>query len=529
MTCSFNLLDEPWIPVQFSGGERREVGLLELFNRSNDISTLTETSPPNLIALYRLLLAITHRALVQAKGSWKDKDRADWYRKGLPFDALSGYLEQWRDRFWMFHPEHPFMQVAALANADETRDKTKPWTQITLDSANGNAPVVFDHSVDTVPTAISPAQALRNLLGFLQFTPGGLVKVIRGSDKAGALANTAAAVPLGQTLNQTLCLALHPSSRASEFDLPAWECAPPSLAALNADSCLATGPCDRYTRLSRAVLFLQEANTSGIQHIRFAAGLALADDANAPDPMASYRIGTNAPVRLSFTEGRAVWRDLPSLMPDSSGKFAIPASILAWAATLHEAMGTWDAEVQVLVAGLASDKAKLLRWRSERFILPAPLLLNPDAGLQLRLHLKVADDTWFRLRGIAAEMIADTMPDPASKDTRTRARTMLDAGPCAAVYFANAERALPHLMRQIASGDIDDADSQWRDTLAASAQTAWDATYRSLGRSAAAIRAEAQVHFKLRLLLRELRKETAGSTEPAGKATSSTQAEEVYP
>lgn len=528
MTSRFNLLDEPWIPVQFRDGERRAVGLLELFDRPSDVTTLCEPSPPNLIALYRLLLAITHRALFQAKGNWKDKDRADWYRSGFPHDALRAYLEQWRDRFWLFHPEYPFMQVAALAAATETRDKVKPWTQIALDSANGNAPVVFDHSVDTVPSAISPAQALRNLLGFLQFTPGGLVKVIRGSDKGGALANTAAVMPLGQTLNQTLCLALHPSNRASEYDLPAWECAPPTIAALSADSRLATGSCDRYTRLSRAVLFAPEDNTDGLRHIRFAAGLALADDDNAPDPMASHRIGTNGPVRLSFTEGRAVWRDLSSLVPDASGKSAIPASILAWAAALHAAMGTWDAEVPVLVAGLASDKAKLLRWRSELFSLPAPLLLNPDAGLQLRQQLKAADDAWFRLRGIAVDMIAETMPDPSSKDTRSRARAVLDTGTCAAVYFSNAERSLPRLLQRIGNDQIDEADRLWRNALAVSAQAAWHAAYRSQGPSTATIRAEARVHSKLRLLLRELRGETGNDPKPTDEPQSSIQAEEVH-
>ena len=528
MTCSFNLLDEPWIPVQLSGGEYRELGLLELFDRAGDIVALAETSPPNLIALYRLLLTITHRALVQAKGNWKDKERAEWYRKGLPDDALRGYLERWRDRFWLFHPEYPFMQVAALSEAEETREKAKPWTQIALDSANGNAPVVFDHSVDTEPSAISPAQALRNLLGFLQFTPGGLVKVIRGSDKAGALANTAAVVPLGATLNQTLCLTLHPSNRASEYDLPAWESAPPTAAALSADSRSATGACDRYTRLSRAVLFIPENDTPDIRRIRFAAGLALADDANAPDPMASYRIGTNGPVRLSFNEGRAIWRDLSSLMPDSGGKQAIPASVLAWAAALHEAMGEWDAKVPVLVAGMASEKAKLLRWRSERFALPAPLLLNPDAALLLRQQLKAADDAWFRLRGIASDMIAQTMPDPASKDTRTRARAVLDTGAGAAAYFAAAERALPRLLQQIANGDIDGADIQWRKILIAATQAAWDTVYRSLGQSAEAIRAEAQTHFKLRLLQRELHGEAAGSAQQTDK-TQIRPAEEVYP
>src|SRR5690606_17102909 len=112
------------------------------------------------------------------------------------------YLEHWRERFWLFHPECPFMQVAVLAEAEETRDKRKPWTQIALASANGNTPVVFDHAFDGAPTAIRPAAAVGTLLGFLQFAPGGLVKALRDSDKAGALANTAAVLPLGTNLAQ---------------------------------------------------------------------------------------------------------------------------------------------------------------------------------------------------------------------------------------------------------------------------------------------------------------------------------------
>src|SRR5690606_17063892 len=200
MKGTFNLLDEPWLAVRLHDGRVRELGLLELFERAGEISALAETSPPSLIAQYRLLLAITHRAITQAQARWADTERLHWYQEGLPLAAIRAYLERWRERFWLFHPQHPFMQVAALAEAEETRDKLKPWTQISLASANGNAPVVFDHSCDLAPRSIGAAEALRTLLGFLQFTPGGLVKTLRDSDKAGALANTAAVMPLGDTL-----------------------------------------------------------------------------------------------------------------------------------------------------------------------------------------------------------------------------------------------------------------------------------------------------------------------------------------
>ena len=123
-TPAFNLLDEQWIPVRSLYGEVREVSLSSALLDSADYGALAETAPPNLIALFRLLLAVLHRALTLHHGPWKDVDRARWYREGLPAEPIRAYLEQWRDRFWLFHPEYPFMQVAALADAPETRCDT---------------------------------------------------------------------------------------------------------------------------------------------------------------------------------------------------------------------------------------------------------------------------------------------------------------------------------------------------------------------------------------------------------------------
>ena len=164
---AFNLLDSPWLPVRYLDGRNAELGLLAVFEQAAQIEGLAETSPPNLVALYRLLLAITHRALTRQLGHWNDRDRARWYTQGLPAGAVADYLAHWRDRFWLFHAEHPFMQVAALASADETRDRLKPWTQVALESANGNSPVVFDHALDTDPPLMEAAVVFRHLQSYL--------------------------------------------------------------------------------------------------------------------------------------------------------------------------------------------------------------------------------------------------------------------------------------------------------------------------------------------------------------------------
>jgi len=501
MSESFCLLDEPWLAVRMHDGQVRELGLLELFERASEISALAETSPPSLIAQYRLLLAITHRAISQAQGRWRDAERLRWYQDGLPLAAIRDYLQHWRERFCLFHPQYPFMQVAALADSEATRDRLKPWTQISLASANGNAPVVFDHSCDLTPRNIGAADALRTLLGFLQFTPGGLVKTLRDSDKAGALANTAAVMPMGDSLAQSLCLALHPPTQTGHEDLPAWERSAPSIAQLQGDPELASGPNDRYTRQSRAVLLLRD-DDQRLQWIRFAAGLALGDDVQAPDPMASYRAGSNSLVRLSFTEGRALWRDLPALLPDAEGKASQPAAVLEWAANLQFYLG--NGVQPLLIAGLASDQAKLLRWRSERIALPAKLLASPDHANELRRYVRDAEELFTALRKLATGMLAETLPDPGSKDTWARARSLIDAGPAGALYFASAERHLGRVMALLGNDELDEAEALWRQSLHDAAREAWQAVLAGLGRGAKALRAEARHYPRLQGLLAPL-------------------------
>ncbi len=504
--AAFNLLDEPWIPVRTLSGVVTNASLTEVLLNARTYAGVAVTSPPAFVALHRVLLAMVHRALTMRHARWSDNDRARWYRDGFPETALRAYLGEWRERFWLFHPTNPFMQVAALATCEKTRDKVKPWTQIALEAANGNAPVLFAHSLDHRPDAISYADACLHLLGFLQFTPGGLVKVLRTSDKAGPLANTAAVLPLGTTLLESLVLALHPFDARRPDDRPAWESDATTVEELAADATVAAGYDDAYTRLSRSVLLLPESDGYGTRYLLFAEGVALEQEDTAPDPMVCYRINKDGkPVRVTFREGRAVWRDLPALLPDPVRAQDVPPSILGWAANLHQTMGLEGTTVGTVVAGVTSDQAKLVRWRMERLNLPSMLLTNPAAAQELRRLIRLADERFSLLRSICADMIASTMPDASHKDTRSRARSAFDNGPAASAYFSTVERAVPALMQRIAAEDIEAAWTEWSNSLIAAAEQGWTATRRSVGDSAKVFRAEALVRPRYAAFLSSLR------------------------
>ena len=505
MNRSFNLLDEPWLPVRLQDGRVCDLGLLGLFERSSEISTLAETAPPSLIAQYRLLLAITHRALSRVQGRWTDADRARWYQDGLPVEAIRDYLEHWRERFWLFHPQQPFMQVAALADEPETQTRF-PAFSIRVDQLYGHE--MFNHRVYSKEPQ-HPAGLLRDLLGYYQFVPGGFFpgKKLKSSDKAGPLVNTAAVLPVGKCLDKTLCLSMHPCTPPTHEDLPSWERRPPTIAELRAEPTLATGPNDRYTRVSRSVLLLPDEDGL-VKEVMLAAGLALADDISAPDPMASYRFGSNNFVRLSFQEGRAFWRDLPALVPSAEGKASHPAAVLAWAANLHASISFSLVEQPLLVAGLSSDQGKLLRWRSEQIVLPAILLADPDRAEFIRTLVRQAETLFDDIRTISVGAYVDALPDIGRKESWARARSLFDSGPAAALYFASAERSLGQVMVLLGSGDLanlDKSEALWQQVLLAAAKSTWQAVREGLGRSPRAMRADAKLYPRLLARLRPLR------------------------
>jgi CRISPR system Cascade subunit CasA len=502
MNPHYNLLDEPWLPVRLADGGVAHLGLLEVFQRGGEVVALAETAPPGLVAEYRLLLAIVHRALVRSLGTWKDQDRVRWYRHGLPVADIEAYLNHWRDRFWLFHAEHPFMQVAALAACDETAE---PFAANTVSLELFFGTEMFNQGVYNMDPW-QPADLLRSLLGYMQFVPGGFFpgKKLRSSDKAGALANTAAVVPVGESLVQTLCLGLHASPLLGQpqDDLPAWERHALTLTQLRGAPVHASGPNDRYTRQSRSVL-LQREEDGRVRWLRFAAGWALAEDPQAPDPMECYRPGSDGLVPVGFTDGRALWRDLPALVPAPQDGYQA-AAVVQRAAGLHQVMGSDGQHLQsLLVAGLASNKAKLLRWRQEHVLLPRQLLVDPARALDLRDHMALAETVHQQLKRLATDLVAATLPDPGSKDTRIRARDSLDCGPLSRSYFAAAERALPSLMDKIAADRPEEALTFWHGALRQAAEQAWRRLVALLGMSARALQAEARLGPRLHGLLRK--------------------------
>lgn len=129
----FNLLDEPWIRVRRPDCSVEEVSLKTLFAHAHEYEDLAGETPAQDLAMLRLLLAVLH--CVFSRKNEKGEDRplslnvlkskalreeavrrwgALWELRRFPYEPIDEYLEQWRHRFWLFHEDRPFWQVASV-------------------------------------------------------------------------------------------------------------------------------------------------------------------------------------------------------------------------------------------------------------------------------------------------------------------------------------------------------------------------------------------------------------------------------
>ncbi|MBR2719217.1 MAG: type I-E CRISPR-associated protein Cse1/CasA [Clostridia bacterium] len=118
----FNLLYEPWVRVMRSDATVEEISLLHVLTHAHEYRSLAGEMPTQDIAMLRLLLAVLHAVFTRVDehgdpaplknmDNALDRWQALWERGSIPAKPVEDYLQQYEDRFWLFHPERPFWQA----------------------------------------------------------------------------------------------------------------------------------------------------------------------------------------------------------------------------------------------------------------------------------------------------------------------------------------------------------------------------------------------------------------------------------
>ena len=126
----FNLTEEPWIKVMMPDCRMREVSLPDVLIHAHEYRDLSGEMKAQDVAILRMLIAVVHTIFTRVDISGDiapvedEKDALErwkslWDLKHFPEEPVKDYLQKWKERFWLFHPERPFYQVATLGKATE--------------------------------------------------------------------------------------------------------------------------------------------------------------------------------------------------------------------------------------------------------------------------------------------------------------------------------------------------------------------------------------------------------------------------
>jgi len=325
----FDLTREPWLPVLRGDGGNDVLSLREVFAQAGELRRLVGDLPTQEFALMRLLLAILHDAIDGPKdlGAWEEL-----WESGLPVQRVEKYLEKYRDRFDLLHPDTPFLQTPTLRTA---KDEVSPLDKIVADVPNG-APF-FTMRARGVER-LDFAEAARWVVHAQAFDTSGIksgavgdprVKSGKGYPQGPAWAgNLGGVLAEGGDLRETLLLNLiafdTTTLRVDPRDRPVWAQEVPTAQPMDEVEAARRpyGPRDLYTWPSRRIRLAFDAD--GVHGVVLAYGDSLAPNNRFDrEPMTAWRRSPAQEKKLRLPQvylprghdpTRAVWRGLGALI-----------------------------------------------------------------------------------------------------------------------------------------------------------------------------------------------------------------------
>lgn len=187
MQKQFCLVTEPWIKVIDLQGEVKELSLKNAFAQAHEIRCLAGELPNQDFAVLRFLLAILQTVMYRYEPDGTEKLLTEpedalrrwktvWEDKKLPETVVDKYLEEWKERFYLFHPDHPFYQVPGIEGMGTS---ISPGRMIAAVGESDNKARIFGTYSTRGKNGITDAELTRWILHFQAYDTKS-TKIIRG-------------------------------------------------------------------------------------------------------------------------------------------------------------------------------------------------------------------------------------------------------------------------------------------------------------------------------------------------------------
>ncbi len=425
---TYNLLDEPWLPVRWLGNAPSSaVGLRQALLRAHEIAELATDNPLETLALNRLLAGLA--ASVFPGMVEEDEWTRLWEQGQFDDRQCEDYFNEYVDRFDLLSATRPF-----FGHPQTDAKEVSPVSRLLHAAASGNNAVLFNHDLDCQPQPMTLAEAARAVVCTQAAALGGGIaqpfNLCHAPLVGGAFFWLRGAVGEISTLFRALLLNLSPTPEVwgGGPDKPTWEAEKPPVPTKRDVG----GIRELFTFQSRRLQVVTD-NTGQVAGVRYNQGSKV-EKLLFHDPHLAYRSGKEGEYPLRFNTGRALWQDSAIYMMKEGGAGGHAPRTINWLSRrkLRQLDLSRHTAFAVDVFGMVNDQAKVELWRHER------VTIYPDIIAQ--------DSRWNVLRDLLDN------PSAPGNDARKQAERLREA------TRAFATRARLNKPWGVRLGDVERAD-----------------------------------------------------------------------
>lgn len=338
----FNLLTEPWVRVRRPDNTVQEVSLTDALLHAQDYVDLAGEMPTQNAAVLRLLLAVlfTVFSRVDAKGKPQPLAQSDdalerwselWQLGHFPAEPVRDYLEQWKDRFWLFHPTHPFWQVPTISNGIEFDGKKLNGER----AESGNKTPLFQNISKAECAVLTYAQAARWLIYQNGYDErGGCPKAgNKPRHGVGWLGQIGFVAVKGKNLYETLLRNMAFSTEQDalrEKQLPCWE-REHARTEQSVEIVMPKNQAELLTLQSRRILLIRSEEMPGVVGYEVLGGDYWDSENAFGEQMTLWRRTSKENEKVTYEPqqhemGKQLWRELPAMLDPEGRK----PGVLIW-------------------------------------------------------------------------------------------------------------------------------------------------------------------------------------------------------
>ena len=338
----FNLLTEPWVRVRRPDNTVQEVSLTDALLHAQDYVDLAGEMPTQDAAVLRLLLAVlfTVFSRVDTKGKPQPLAQSDdalerwselWQLGHFPAEPVRDYLEQWKDRFWLFHPTHPFWQVPTISNGIEFDGKKLNGER----AESGNKTPLFQNISKAECAVLTYAQAARWLIYQNGYDERGARPKAGNKPRHGVgwLGQIGFVAVKGKNLYETLLRNMAFSTEQDalrEKQLPCWE-REHARTEQSVEIVMPKNQAELLTLQSRRILLIRSEEMPGVVGYEVLGGDYWDSENAFGEQMTLWRRTSKENEKVTYEPqqhemGKQLWRELPAMLDPEGRK----PGVLIW-------------------------------------------------------------------------------------------------------------------------------------------------------------------------------------------------------